>query len=151
MTILKINDLALNLVAKDFTTELPPMMSMPPINGGPTKTSRALAIIHLAAHDAYAKVTGNLQPQLDTLPEPPKTIGKDEATGNAALLGAGISAAKQLYPGFVLDISTETASLTIGVNAEALKYGEDVADAWIKERKNDKSDLAQLDTDYQIH
>jgi membrane-associated phospholipid phosphatase len=150
MSILDINDLALNLVAKDFTNELPPMMPMPPINGGPTKTSRALAIIHLAAHDAYAKVTGNLQPQLDHLPEPPKTIGKDEATGNAALLGAGISAAKQLYPGFVLDISTETASLTIGINVEALKYGEDVADAWIKARKNDKSELEQLDVDYQI-
>jgi hypothetical protein len=111
MSILNINDLVLNLVAQDFTNELPPVPPAPP-DGGPTKTCRALAIIHLAAHDAHAKVTGNLNPQLPALPEPPTTIG------NAALLGAGIFAAKQLYPGFVLDISTETALLTIGVNAE---------------------------------
>ena len=47
MSILNINDLALQLVALDFSD------GHTPTNGGPTKTSRALAIIHLAAHDAY--------------------------------------------------------------------------------------------------
>lgn len=62
MNILDINKLALELVAKDFSN------GHSPTNGGPTKTSRALAIIHLAAHDAYAKVTGLLNPQLSSLP-----------------------------------------------------------------------------------
>jgi hypothetical protein len=51
MSILNINDLALQLVALDFSD------GHMPTNGGPTKTSRALAIIHLAAHDAYAQVS----------------------------------------------------------------------------------------------
>ena len=51
MSILIINSMALELVAKDFSD------GHSPSNGGPTKTSRALAIIHLAARDAYAKVT----------------------------------------------------------------------------------------------
>jgi hypothetical protein len=59
-----INDLALKLVALDFSD------GHMPNNGGPTKTSRALAIIHLAAHDAYAQVTNMLKPKLGSLPPP---------------------------------------------------------------------------------
>jgi membrane-associated phospholipid phosphatase len=142
MSILKINELALNLVAKDFSDRHTPN------NAGPTKTSRALAIIHLAAHDAYAKVTGQLTPRLTTLPNPPVGIGNDEATGTAALIGAGIFAAEQLYPDFVQFISTETAQLIIGVNSEALNYGKEVADAWIDFRNNDGSSSPDLDRNY---
>ena len=51
MQILDMNKLALDLVAKDFSD------GHAASNGGPTRTSRALAIIHLAARDAYAQVT----------------------------------------------------------------------------------------------
>jgi hypothetical protein len=142
MSILNINDLALKLVALDFSD------GHSPNNGGPTKTSRALAIIHLAAHDAYAKVTGKLTPKLKTIPDPPGGIGNDETTGTAALIGAGIFAAEKLYPDFVLDISTQTAQLTIGVNTDALNYGKKVADAWIMARTNDGSEQNQLDDMY---
>jgi len=144
MTILNINDLALKLVAKDFSGDHKPN------NAGPTKTSRALAIIHLAAHDAYAKVTGKLNPQLETLPHPPKGISNDEATGNAALVSAGICAAQQLYPDFVQFISTETAQLNVGVDSGALNYGKQVAVAWLNARKNDNSDLPDLDSNYSL-
>ncbi len=48
MSIQSLNDLALDLVARDFSN------GHDATNAGPTKTSRALAIIHLAAHDATA-------------------------------------------------------------------------------------------------
>ena len=144
MSILNINDLALKLVANDFSNGHAANAN----NAGPTKTSRALAIIHLAAHDAYAKVTGQLNPQLGNLPNPPGGIGNDEATGTAALIGAGIFAAEQLYPDFVQFISTETAQLTIGVNSDALNYGKQVADAWIDFRNNDGSSSPDMDRNY---
>lgn len=144
MSILNINDLALKLVAKDFSDDHKPN------NAGPTKTSRALAIIHLAAHDAYAKVTGKLNPQLETLPNPPKGIGNDEATGTSALVSAGIYAAEQLYPDFVEFISTETAELNVGVDSGALNYGKQVALAWLNARKNDNSGLPDMDSNYSL-
>lgn len=55
MSILNINALALQLVALDFSN------GHAPNNGRPTKTSRALAIIHLAAHDAHAQATKKMQ------------------------------------------------------------------------------------------
>ncbi len=147
MSILNINNLALNLVAKDFSFN---DCHKKPNNAGPTKTSRALAIIHLAAHDAYAKVTGQLNPQLGNLPHPPEGIGKDEATGTAALIGAGIFAAEQLYPDFVQFISTETARLTIGVNSEALNYGRHVAAAWLDFRAKDGSSAPDMDSNFSL-
>jgi hypothetical protein len=144
MNILSINDLALKLVAKDFSD------GHKPNNAGPTKTSRALAIIHLAAHDAYAKVTGHLEPQLGNLPHPPEGIGNDETTGTAALLGAGILAAERLYPDFVQFISTQTTRLTIGVNSEALNYGRQVACAWLDFRDNDGSSLPDMDNNFSL-
>jgi hypothetical protein len=58
MTIEKLNELASELVKRDYSN------GHSPTQAGPTKTSRALAIIHLAAYDAYAKVTGLLTPKL---------------------------------------------------------------------------------------
>ena len=142
MSILNINDLALQLVALDFSD------GHMPTNGGPTKTSRALAIIHLAAHDAYAKVTGKLTPRLSTLPTPP-AMDNTEANGSAALLCAGFRAATLLYPDFKKFIAIEAAKV---LNADsddlACKYGERVADAWIAARMNDGSSAPQLDTLY---
>lgn len=145
MSILNINDLALQLVANDFSK------TSPPTNGGPTKTSRALAIIHLAAHDAYAQVTGLLLPQLATIPALPPGITSSLADGTDALLGAGLRAAARLYPEDAAFIATETAkifavtSATRKTNPIALRYGEQVADAWLSFRKNDGSDLLQDD------
>jgi hypothetical protein len=146
MSINNINDLALELVAKDFSDGHAPKAN----NGGPTKTSRALAIIHLAAHDAYAKITGKLNPRLSTLPNLPDGIGNDEETATTALLSAGIFAAEQLYPDFVEFISAEVQerNFPLGSNSGALNYGKQVADAWLKARANDGSQLPQLDDNY---
>jgi len=144
MSIVQMNALALQLTAKDFSE------GHAPNNAGPTKTARALAILHLAAHDAYAKVTGLLTPQLGTLPDPPIGLGTDDATGTAALLGAGLFAAEQLYPDFVPFIATEAALLTAGLNVDALQYGQQVADAWVDVRNDDNSSLPDLDAMYSV-
>jgi PAP2 superfamily len=147
MSILNINDLALRLVALDFSD------GHMPNNSGPTKTSRALAIIHLAAHDAYAEVTGKFKSKLPNMPTRPAILDTNEATGSAALLCAGFRAATLLYPDFKKFIATEAAKLfnpSDGgcCNDLACKYGEQVADAWIAARMNDGSSAPQLDTLY---
>jgi hypothetical protein len=150
MSILNINDLAMQLVALDFSDGHAPNAN----NGGPTKTARALAIIHLAAHDAYAQVTKKLNPILkNNLPSPPATLEKNEANGATALLCAGIRAATILYPDFKKFIATAAAKLLNANDGDccndlACKYGEQVADAWIAARMNDGSSAPQLDTLY---
>ena len=71
MSIADLNTLELDLVAKDFSD------GHTPSNGGPTKTSPALAIIHLAARDAYARVTSAYPPRLTGLPVPPPSVTTD--------------------------------------------------------------------------
>jgi hypothetical protein len=150
MSIQIINDLALSLVARDFSD------GHGPDNAGPTKTSRALAIVHLAAHDAFAKVTGKLTPQLKTLPDLPQGINNDEATGIAALIAAGICAAELLYPTLVDFLRAEIAKLTeqgklnLNSNPSAVNYGKLIAATWLEARKNDLSSLPQLDNFYNI-
>jgi hypothetical protein len=149
MSILNINDLALKLVALDFSD------GHSPNNGGPTKTSRALAIIHLAAHDAYAGVIAkdDFKPRLQSIPSRPETLEKTEANASAALICAGLRAATLLYPDFKKVITTEAENLGHSSNGDccnnlACKYGEQVADAWIAERMNDGSSAPQTDTLY---
>ena len=110
MSIIAINKLALELVAKDFSD------GHPPSNGGPTKTSRALAIIHLAARDAYAKVTGAYPARLPGLPNPPAGTGSSDDTGKSAVLGAGIRTATALYPDSSAFIAAQAQILSAGAD-----------------------------------
>jgi hypothetical protein len=150
MSILNINDLALKLVALDFSD------GHTPNNDGPTKTSRALAIIHLAAHDAYAQVAKptTLTAKLENIPTPPSTLSNSPVTGCAALLGAGFRAATLLYPDFEKFIAAEAAKLAINrlccEQDLAFKYGEQVANAWIEYRKTDGSQAPQFDSLYNM-
>jgi hypothetical protein len=142
MSILAINKLALELVARDFSD------GHAPTNGGPTKTSRALAIIHLAARDAYAQVTATYAPNLSGLPPKPSSLGSDDATGTAALLGAGVRAATLLYPDEIALIANQAATLTATVNPTAVFYGRQVAEAWFASRQSDGSNQPQTDDLY---
>jgi hypothetical protein len=140
MDILAINKLALNLVARDFSD------GHTPNNGGPTKTARALAIIHLAARDAYAKVTGAYPAKLAGLPNKPAALGTTDPIGNSAVIGAGIRACALLYPDFSAFINEQSASIGTGVSTLALTYGCEIAEKWVASRQNDGSNLPQLDT-----
>ena len=142
MTIKAINDLALELVARDFSN------GHKATNAGPTKTSRALAIIHLAAHDAYAQVTEVFKPNLTTLLPRPSGLGTTDIIGTAALVGAGIRAAELLYPDDATFIAARFSTLIIGADPAALGYGKQVAEAWLMARTGDGSELSQLDDMY---
>lgn len=142
MSILGINKLALDLVARDFSD------GHAANNGGPTKTSRALAIIHLAARDAYAKVTAAYTPKLAGLPNKPAGLGGTDILGKAAVLGAGIRAAMVLYPDFVAFINDQSSLLTVGADPVALFYGAQIADIWLASRQGDGSSFPQTDTMY---
>ena len=139
MNIQSINDLALELVARDFSN------GHQATNAGPTKTSRALAIIHLAAHDAYAKVTGLFNPNLTTLLNPPGGLGTTDVIGTAALVGAGIRAAELLYPDDAQFIAAQSVPFITGADPAALTYGKQVAEAWLFARTGDGSELPQTD------
>ena len=153
MSILSLNELALELVARDFSD------GHAPSNGGPTRTSRALAIIHLAAYNAYAQVTNAFLPRPGTLPPKPLGLASNDATGTVALLSAGLLAAEQLYPDFkdfINEVVTSGArklngdilKIEVNNNPAAVVYGRTIADAVLDSRKNDNSDLPQLDRLY---
>jgi membrane-associated phospholipid phosphatase len=142
MSILAVNDLALQLVARDFSN------GHSPSNAGPTKTSRALAIIHLAARDAYAMITQAYPAKLGGLPMPPPGLANDDATGTAGLLGAAIRSAEILYPDDVTLIEAELAPLVAIADPTALSYGADIADRWLASRSNDRSNLPHFDAIY---
>ena len=144
MSILSVNKLALDLVARDFSN------GHVPTNGGPTKTSRALAIIHLAARDAYAKVTSTFAPRLAGLPSPPPGLGTDDATGAMAVLGAGLRAAILLYPDDAAYVSTQAARLICGTDPNALFYGSQIGDRWIASRQDDGASAPQTDDWYSL-
>ena len=142
MSISEINKLALDLVARDFSD------GHTPNNGGPTKTSRALAIIHLAARDAYAMVAGGLTPMLTGLPAKPATLGATDPLGVDAAMGAGIRAATLLYPDFASFIGARSAAIVAGSDALALLYGCEIADKWVASRLDDGSNVPQMDQMY---
>jgi membrane-associated phospholipid phosphatase len=141
MDIVNINKLALDLVAKDFSDGHASNAN----NGGPTKTARALAIIHLAARDAYAKVTGAYPAKLTGLPNKPAGLGTTDDVGTSAAIGAGIRACTLLYPDFVSFINEQAVLIGGGVSPEALTYGCEIAEKWVASRQNDGSGLPQLD------
>lgn len=140
MNILPLHALALDLVARDFSD------GHTPSNGGPTKTSRALAIIFLAARDAYAQVTTAYGTRLAGLPNLPAGLPNDDQSGLAAAIGAGARAAALLYPDFAADVVSQTATMTAGLNPSSVFYGAGIGDLWVSSRLTDMSALPQTDT-----
>jgi membrane-associated phospholipid phosphatase len=138
-TLLELNQLTLDLVAADFSD------GHSPTQGGPTKTSRALAIIHLAIHDAYGILSGTFAPRLKSPPALPFGLTASEATLTAAMGSACFAACRALYPdearriqeaaeGFFLRLAPGNPSST-----EAEIWGASVAAAWLVERAGDGS------------
>jgi hypothetical protein len=138
-----LNDLALRLVAEDFSN------GHKPSQGGPTKTSRALAIIHLAAHDAYMLVTTKFDPVLKAgLPPLPGGVSNTDAAGTDALLAAGCRAALELYPDFQSTIRLVRDAAEAGADPKLVTFGIQVAEAWLAARSGDNSALPQEDSNY---
>jgi hypothetical protein len=109
---------------------------------GPTLSSRALAIVHLAMYDAYAGVRGNpstpvnLSPYLLGLPNP-----KPDASADAAVAAAAHATLSSLFPSQkpFFDLKHTQAGLQEpGVQA-GHEYGLLVAQKILEKRQDDPS------------
>ncbi len=107
---------------------------------GPTLSSRALAIVHLAMYDAYAGVRGNplhpvnLSPYLPDLPNP-----EPDASADAAVAAAAHATLSSLFPSQkpFFDLKHTQAGLQ-GTGLQAgHDYGLLVAQKLLEQRQND--------------
>ncbi|HMU63956.1 MAG: hypothetical protein U1E82_11865 [Nitrosomonas sp.] len=103
---------------------------------GPTLSSRALAIVHLAMYDALAGVANNpsFPHYLTGLPVP-----NPAASADAAVAGAAYTTLLNLFPSQqdFFDTSLSAASLPNPSFDEGFNYGRTVALAILDDRKND--------------
>jgi Vanadium chloroperoxidase N-terminal domain/PAP2 superfamily len=129
------NDVALEAGARDFTG------TGMPAQGGPTRTSRALAIIHLAMYDAFNSIAKVFKPYLTGLPVPPAGASQPAAIGEAAyvtlstLYPAQQSFFLQKRQDFLSALAEPPAAISDG-----RIQGQKVAEAMLLSRKNDGSD-----------
>lgn len=136
------SDVCLEVVRRDFTKKADGSAASPD-QGGPTRTSRALAIIHLAMHDAFFGATDpastyhqRLAAPLSLPPTPP-VISVDSAMGSAAAITM-----LTLYPSHAGYINRMSAAF-IDPTTDAVardnghRYGEDVAISMVKMRMGD--------------
>ncbi|WP_430250449.1 hypothetical protein [Neorhizobium sp. DAR64860/K0K1] len=114
--------------------------------GGPTMSSRALGLLHLAMHDAFFGVLNDAaNPSMwlaaANRPTLPPGLSADLANANAALTGAAIAMFDRLYctAGKVSDEATRTLRSAlrelkhgyrepIDTNFKAYRYGVDIAE-----------------------
>jgi vanadium chloroperoxidase len=116
---------------------------------GPTRSSRALAMVHVAMHDAFFGRPGALPPSsLAGLQGPINTFINVAPLGpppaSAANEGAAVSAAaatvlKDLYPEFGALVGDALRGFDFGTNP-GFTFGEKVGNAVIADRKNDGAD-----------
>jgi membrane-associated phospholipid phosphatase len=139
------NDVALEVERLDFVPFTNSMgeFGIAPQQAGPTRASRALAMVHIAMYDALAlaDAASKLTPYGATLSPPPG------ASAQAAVAGAAGRMLADLFPrqgGFVGQKTTEYSSILIGagqsttVVADGFYFGEKVALALEMARAADK-------------
>ena len=124
--------------------------------GGPPLSSRALAIVHLAMHDAYFGVNGvatipgpNVPPKrtyLSSIPVPP---ANNPVNRSAAVSGAAATALTQLFSSQRPFIESKIADLAgnNGTNDTAFSFGRQIAYLVLATRAGD-SNVAPKDDDY---
>ena len=136
MPIMYWNDIALKANQADFSVDQP----LSPEQGGPTLSSRALGIVHLAIYEAFATASGNpagLEHYL--LPASQVTL-VGPADPAAAVAGAAHRALSVLYPRQrpTFDAALVGAGLGSGANVvNGLDFGRHVADRIIQLRSQD--------------
>ena len=124
---------------------------------GPTLSSRALAIVHLAMHDAFFSVAGvaaipnpSPSPKKLYLLSPPAWAGGDSSVKrSAAVSGAASTALCTLYSSMRATIEGKLAEIS-GINGTedaAFSFGRRVALAVLDTRKNDEK-VAPKDEDH---
>jgi membrane-associated phospholipid phosphatase len=130
------NDVALEAVAIDHTG-----MPIPREQEGPGRTARALAIVHLAMHDAFNSIVGKFKPYLQNLPVPASQAAEEAAISEAAAITLAA-----LYPSqrdriwqasqeFLSQLSGTTPNIEAGI-----AQGRLVAAAILDNRNQDGSE-----------
>ncbi len=132
------NNVALEANRRDFTIVPPGEKNPSPEQGGPTLSSRALAIVHLAMYDAHAGVMSS--PSLPRyLAAPPSPAGSSNAA--AAVAAAAHACLSALYPRQKphFDMAHEAAGLKGPGLAQGHAFGLAVAAAMLSDRAADPS------------
>ena len=129
------NNIALNAVANDHTGAAQSVNQR-----GPTRTSRALAIVHVAMFDAFNVISRKFTPYLQNLPSAPGGASKEAAIAQAAFIT--LSA---LYPGQTDRFKTELNDFlnTIPPGSprdQGIAVGTDIGKRILANRQNDRSD-----------
>ena len=131
------NSVALEANRRDFSN-VPGKDKAEPEQGGPTLSSRAMAIVHLAMYDAHAGVVGgpNL-PRYLSLPASPAPV----ASAAAAVAAAAHACLSALYPRQKphFDSAHQAAGLSGAGLAEGHAFGLAVAAAMLADRASDPS------------
>ena len=129
------NDLAQRLVADDHTGS-----PIPGNQAGPTHTSYALALLHLAMHDALAGIDGTFAHYAAN-----PVVAPAGTDAEQAMCGAADRMARELYPTHTGTIATayQAARAMLGLGGQpqtsSEKYGTKCAEALILQRQNDGS------------
>lgn len=129
------NSVALEANRRDFSN-VPGSDKPSPEQGGPTLSSRALAIVHLAIYDAHAGcVNSPALPHYIT----PSVPAKPGASAAAAVAAAAHACLSALYPKQKphFDTAHENAGLKGTGLAEGHEFGLEVAKTLLKVRKDD--------------
>lgn len=105
---------------------------------GPIRTSRAMAIVHLAIHDAVAFSSGNAGASWLEKKGIPHTIGAAPGGSVADIIaGAAVVTLKAMYPRYDDYIDDSTGA----VNAARFNFGREVGEAILMARADDGSDI----------
>jgi hypothetical protein len=148
--IVGLTNFMLNLAQQDY------LLGVTPAQQGPTKVSRALALILLAAHDTYGLLTGSFEPKVrftttsaTSLSAQAKTKKMRSAISSVriaqedvAMSAAGLTVAKELFttPANQLHIGNLSAALlTNPKDKVAVAFGVAVGNLWIASRQDDGS------------
>lgn len=134
------NQVALDANKRDFSNA-PGTNSPSPEQGGPTLSSRALAIVHLAMYDAHAGAKNDAVNFPRYLPTPPTPTDTINAT--AAVSAAAYCCLSALYPRQKSHFDTAYNGVMFGLSgvglAEGIRFGQDVAATMLADRKDDPS------------
>ncbi len=114
---------------------------------GPTRSSRAMAIVHIAMFDAANAVVGGFESYTNTIPE-----SAPKANAAAAIAQAAHDTLVNLYPSHsaALDaaLAADLAAITDGsAETQGVQLGAGVAEAILAMREDDGSEIVE---DYEI-
>jgi Vanadium chloroperoxidase N-terminal domain/PAP2 superfamily len=129
------NNVALNANANDHTGAAQSVNQR-----GPTRTARALAIVHVAMFDAFNVIARAFTPYLQNLPSAPSGASRE-----AAIAQAAVTTLTALYPGQTNTFNTELNNFLSTIPAgppreQGIAVGKDIGTRILANRNNDGSD-----------